>query len=361
MSFDNGSFPLTVFRFYEDIPENILELFSLKSAGKLDDVKAEPQTGWVSGRHLLERRIDEETSIFGNGYLYLNLRNAQRKIPSSLLKAECRMEELAYSKATGNLDIPRKVKKEIKKTIEEKRLAQVIPSISGIPMVLNQGEKVLFLGATSQKQIDLFCAFFMETLKIKLIQINIEQLFFENKKDSRSYKKLNLANNDEEDLFPGRDFLTWLWFFSEEEKGEINIEDFGGFYVTIDGPLCFMADGKGALESVVKKGNPLQSAEAQAALKVGKKLKKAKIIITRNNQIWSSGFDADMFAFSSLSLPEGEEMNANEIFTERMENCKIFILVMKALFSMFLIETDKKTWHEKSKKIVAWAEKRESF
>lgn len=361
MPFESGTFALSVFQIYEDIPENALELFAAKSAGKLDDVKTEPQIGWVSGRHLLERRIEEETAVVGAGYVYLNLRTAQRKIPSSLLKAECKMEELVYSKATGCIDIPRKVKKEIKKSIEEKRLPQMVPQFSGIPMVLDRGNKVLYMGASSQKQIDVFCVHFLDTLKIKLNQLNQDLLFVENKKDVRSYKGMSLVQGEVEEPFPMRDFLTWLWYFSEEEKGEIRVDGHGDFAFTLDGPLCFIADGKGALESVVRKGNPLRSAEALTALKVGKKMKKAKIIIAKDNLIWSAVFDADKFAFSSVSLPEGEEMEAGERFTERMEHVRTFVAIVRALFARFLGEAEKNTWKDKVKKIKAWAESREAF
>ncbi len=361
MPFESGTFTLSVFHIHEDIPDDALELFAAKSAGKLDDVKTEPQIGWVSGRSLLERRIDEETSVIGAGYIYLHLRTAQRKIPSCLLKAECKIEELAYSKATGSVDVPRKVKKEIKKNIEEKRLPQMVPQFSGTPMILDRGNKVLYMGASSQKQIDIFIAFLLDTLKIKPTQLTQETLFIENKKDIRSYRGMVLAQHEDDERFPMRDFLTWLWYFSEDEKGEISVDGHGDFGVMLDGPLCFISDGKGALESVVRKGNPLRGAEALTALKVGKKMKKAKIIMAKDQAIWGAVFDADKFCFSSVSLPEGEEMEAGERFNERMEHLRSFVAVVRALFARFLAETEKNTWKDKVRKIKAWAESRESF
>ena len=361
MPFESGSFTLSVFHIYEDIPGNALELFAARSAGKLDEVKEEPQVGWVSGRQLLDRRIEEETAVVGAGYIYLQLRFAQRKIPASLLKAECGMEEMAYSKASSCVDIPRKVKKEIRKSVMERLLPQMAPQFSGIPMVLDRGSKVLYMGASSQKQIDMFNGFFLETLKIKLTQLNQDLIFVENKMDVCSYKGMTLAQGEGDEMFPMRDFLTWLWYFSEEEKGEIAVDDHGDFAVTLDGPLCFVADGKGALESVVRKGNPLRSAEALTALKVGKKMRKAKIIMAKNNLIWSAVFDADKFSFSSVALPEGEEMEAGERFTERMEHVRDFIAVLRALFAKFLAETEAISWKDKTRKIMAWVESRESF
>ena len=95
MSFEHGPVALTMFALTEPLPENYLELFNQEKAGGLDAVKDEPQLGWVGGHHLLESTIDESTVICG-GMIYLNLCKAERKIPSSWLKAVCRREEQAY-------------------------------------------------------------------------------------------------------------------------------------------------------------------------------------------------------------------------------------------------------------------------
>lgn len=361
MPIDRGTFSLTIFKLTQDIPENAFELFDSLKAGKLDDVKDEQQIGWVSGRHLLERRIDDETAVLG-GHIYLNLRTAQRKIPSALLKAESKMEELAYIKATGNPDIPKKVKREIKEDIVEKRLQQMVPSISGIPFVVDQTDNTVYLSATSGRQIDTFLALFNDTLKVAPVQITVEEIMIEKKFDPRNYNGMPLLDSGVDDEYsPGRDFLTWIWYYSEEEKGIIENPEYGRFAVALDGPLSFISDGKGALESVVRKGNPLNSAEARAALNVGKKLKKAKIIICRENEIWSAGIDADSFAFSAVSLPEGEEMDYASRFAERINNLHIFKTILTDLVSTFIDQVKSEDWKEKLEKIRKWIQARESL
>ncbi|MCF7791413.1 MAG: recombination-associated protein RdgC [Victivallales bacterium] len=361
MPFERGTFSLTIFKLTKDLPDDALERFNSMVAGKLDDVKDEQQIGWVSGRHLLERRIDDETAFLG-GHIYLNLRTAQRKVPSALLNAEAKMEELAYIKSTGKSDVPRKVRREIKDDIIEKRLPQMVPSISGIPVVIDQTDNTVYLGATSVSQIDTFLACFNDSVDIAPIQVTAEEIMIEEKFDPRSYVGISLAdNNNDEDYSPGRDFLTWLWYFSEEENGTIEVSDYGRFAIGIDGPLSFIADGKGALESVVRKGNPLKSAEARAALSVGKKLKKAKLIICREKETWNTGFDADSFTFSSVGLPEGEEMDLASRFAERINNLHIFKTVFRALFVKFLYDLKEDKREEKVEKIKKWITARETY
>lgn len=349
MPFDHGSFSMSIFSLKKDLPDNALELFEENKAGKLDDVTDEPQIGWVSGRHLLENRIDEETAFLG-GHLFLNLRIAERKVPGTLLKAEARMEELAHIKETGKSYVPKKVKKEIKENILEKRLPQMVPSLSGIPVIIDQTDNTIYVGATSNKQIDTFLASFNETIPDTIpVQITAEELMEQEKLNFRNYDGISLSstnNESKEDTysFPGRDFLTWLWFFSEEETGSITSDNFGEFAVMLDGPLSFISSGEGAHETVVKRGNPLNSVEAQASLDVGKKLKKAKIILTREKETWSTNFDADNFTFSSVNLPEGEEMDYASRFAERVNNIhilkEVFMLLYKKFLNNFSYEQD---------------------
>jgi hypothetical protein len=108
----------------------------------------------------------------------------------------------------------------------------------------------------------------------------------------------------------------------------------------IEGPLVLVSsdEGAGAGESVIRKGLPTQSAEAKAALMVGKKLKRAKLILARNaGEEWSVTVDAD-FVFRGLKMPEGEAMDPEGIFEERMTNLFIFQTMFFNLYKRFLDE-----------------------
>ena len=112
MPFDRGSFTFAMFEIPGDLPEDFLELFASKKAGPLDAVTAEPQLGWVTGRHLLDTVIDEASAGIGGCY-YLTLRQAVRKMPASLLNAICKREEQAYMRANNLEYVSSKVKKQI--------------------------------------------------------------------------------------------------------------------------------------------------------------------------------------------------------------------------------------------------------
>ena len=100
MPFESGSVSFRMMELPRAIPKNFAEKFAAHRAGPLDAVGAGEQRGWVTGRHLLDSKITEDSAMHA-GWVRLALRQAERKVPAALLKAECRMEELATMAAEG--------------------------------------------------------------------------------------------------------------------------------------------------------------------------------------------------------------------------------------------------------------------
>lgn len=338
MPFDRGNISFSMFEIPEELPENIIDLFAAHKAGTLDSVNEEPQVGWVTGHHLLDTNIDMESAQMGGCY-FLTLRQAVRKMPSVLLDAICKREEAAYLKANNLERISGKIRRQIKEEAIERHIQKMPPALSGISLVLEPHSRLLFVSATSQSQIDMFVENFFQTVKIEPIQLTPGKILFsEFQVSTNAFPELEIGEQrSAAEPSIGRDFLTYLWYYGET-IGKVNHPEYGEFDILIEPPLVFMGDGddRGAGEMVLKKGgSPLRSAEAKAAVAVGKKLRKVKLSLTRLNQVWTGTFDADMFSFSGFKLPEGEEMNQFEIFAERIENLKIFREGFIAYFKMF--------------------------
>lgn len=363
MPFDRGSFAFTMFDVPEELPENFLALFAAKKAGALDSVTAEPQFGWVTGHHLLDTTIDEASAQLGGSY-YLTLRQAVRKMPASLLNAVCKREEQAYMRANNLEYVSSKVKKQIREEAIEKHILKMPPALSGIPMVYEPHERLLYVGASSRTQLDLFIDMFYQTTKVEPVQLTpgtlLERLF---QTTEASFPVLTIGGRPDSEPMTGRDFLMWLWFYSET-TGKLEHPQYGEFDLLIEAPLVFVGEGdaQGAAETTIKKGDcPLRSAEAKASMAVGKKLKKAKLTLTRANQIWSGTFDADQFAFSSFKLPEGESMSDDEIFAERVLNLSIFREAISSYFRKFADLMLGMEFPQFEKEIREWAKQRDAI
>ena len=364
MPFDRGTISFTIFSMPEKLPENYIELFYGRRAGKLDDIGEDPQIGWVTGRHLLESNITEDTAICG-GHIYLNMRKAERKIPNSLLNAICKREELVWMAANESPKVPAKVKKEIREEMVEKHLMKMPPHITGVPFVIDTSAKLLYLGTGSQAQIDDFIAFFKQTINVEPHQMTVEEMMLRHyNTDCSTLPKLKLSHDAQEDeVVPARDFLTWLWYFSETTGGKLQSDKYGDFELMLEGPLtlAFFMEGQGATETTVKKGLPQKSAEAKVALAVGKKLRKSKLTIARGEDIWTGTFDADKCSFSSLRLPDGQEMDEYSRFDERIQNLYIFQDVFQEYFKAYVDFVTANDWESKENDIITWASERDSF
>lgn len=365
MPFESGSTALMICRLSDKMPEDFLERLAKYSAGKLDDVKDEPTLGWVSGRHLLENEINDTTSICG-GHLYVNLRKAERKIPSQLLKAICRREELAYMQANNMITVPRSEKKRIKEDAVERNLMKMPPSISATSLIVDTALNVMYVGSASLSGFDTVAAEFARAIEVEPVPISVKELMIHLFRASDTdLPDLSFNGRKEGEAVPGRDFLTWLWYHAETNEGRITIGDLGDFHLIIEGPLTFAFasdEARGATESVLKKGCPQISAEAKAALAVGKKLKKAKILLAHGDaEKWTFTFDADTFAMTGLNLPEGEEMELNARFEERVNFLHTLHLAMEEYFKLFARTLMSENRAELEKDIRKWAEERESL
>ncbi len=362
-----GSFALTFCNLSAPLPEDYLARLNQGAAGKLDNVKDEPEIAWVSGRHLLETEIDENTSILG-GHLHINLRKAERKIPSSLLSAICRRDELAYMLANQTAIVPRQMKKQIKEEAIEKNLMKMPPTISATTVAVNRAFNEMYAATGSQSVLDTIVSGFIKDLDVEPIPMTINEMMIRFYKEEANALpniifggKTNAAGMDPT---PGRDFLTWLWYISEVDGGALDLGEWGSFQLGIEGPLVFgfsSGEAQGAEESVVKKGCPQLSAEAKAALAVGKKLKRAKILLVRDQEIWTFTFDADKFTFSGVNLPEGEENEPHSLFEERAMFLHIMKLAVEGYFKKFVDTVTGADRAEFERDVRKWASERESY
>ena len=363
MPFDRGSLTFAMFELPEALPENVMDLFNANKAGTLDSVTGDPQIGWVTGRGLLDTDLGG-VGVHAGGCLWLRLRQAVRKIPSSLLNALCRREEQAVLRAEGKEYLSRKQIREIKEDMIEKHLNKMPPTLSGIPVVIDPRSQLLYTGAVSNSQIDLFVEQFYRVAQMEPLQLTpaliLEREF---KVLPVDFPQLSIDGRSGGEPAIGRDFLMYLWYFGET-VGKLQHPEYGEFDLMIEGPLVFAGedDDRGSAETTVKKGgSPLRSAEAKAAINVGKKLKKAKLTITRLNQIWSGTFDADRFVFSGFKLPEGEEMNDDEIFAERIENLGIFREALIGYFKAFASAMLGSEFEKTEKAVRDWAKSRDAI
>lgn len=362
MSFESGSIKFRMFYLSQSMPEDYIERFQDKAAPALDALRDESIHGWVTGRHQLDRDITRESAHIG-GYLRMTLMRAERKVPEALLRAECRMEELARMKAEGRDEIDRRTRSEIRKEIRDRLQPAAQPQIKGMTLVWNPGKDVLYAEAVSDKQLDALEATWRETMGFALIPAAPHYAAMSRQKiDVRDIKPTSFSPDCDDDLAGesiGQDFLTWLWFVSEARGGIISLKA-GQFGLMIEGPLLFSSEGQGAHEVALRRGTPEISAEAKIALLSGKKLYVSHLVMARGNETWAATIDVDRFAFRGLRLPGGKKLDPVSRFQERMTYLETFTESFLELYDLFLKErTDLDTWSTTQKQIHQWVTERQ--
>ncbi len=334
MAFESGSLSIRLFYVPGALPDNVHERFADAVLGSMDHLLDEELCGWVGPRHLLDREITEATA-WPAGYLRLTLCQAQRKIPTSLLRAECQLEQMVWMQAEGRDYVNRKQKSEIKQQVIERLLPQMPPTLKGVDFCYDRSSQMLYASALSEKQLDAFLINFTKVTGVKLVPVDPSAAAWQEAQvRADSWPVWAFAADQWADCAPGREFLMWLWFMSEAKGGEVSLPDGGTFAVLVEGPLLFDQEEQG--EAAIRKGEPMVSAETRAALLSGKKLRRAKVTLARGTEEqWVFTLDADELIIRSLKLPKTEAIDAAGRFQERMDMLDTFRQAFLGLYATF--------------------------
>ena len=364
MSFESGSASFRMLYVPRALPRDAAERFAAHAAPPLESLGDGGLTGWVGHRHLLDRKITEDNARLG-GHLRLNLMKAERKIPESLLRAECRMEELAQMAAQGVERLKQSERTAIRRQVLDRLLPVMPPTLKGIPFLHDAEANLVYAGALSDAQLDAFQVYWARTFGFALIPLGPETAAAARRQVRvREWAGVSFSPEVEDDEAvprPGPEFFTWLWYVAEARGGMMKLGEAGDFAIAIEGPLLFAAEGGGAHEIVIRKGEPLLGAETKAALLSGKKLRRARLMLVRGEHSWAGTLDAETFVLRGLKLPEGEKLDAISRFQERVILLGIFRDAFLTLYDRFVDErVNAKTWTATLKDMHAWVRGRKT-
>jgi len=363
MALESGSVGCRLFYLPLPLPPNPVERFANHAAPPIDTLGTGEIHGWVTGRHLLDRHITEDTATLA-GYLRLTLMRAERKIPPALLRAECKLEELAEMQSRGVAFLKRNEKSDIKKAVVDRLLPKMPPTLTGIDMVCDRQGDWLYATATSESQVEALTLQLRMATGCDLIPLMGATIAARRRKiDVRDLPPSSFSpelNDEEAGNHSGHEFLTWLWFFAEARGGIAELE-VGQVAVAVEGPLTFVFEGSGAHETSLRKGTPEVSAEAKSALLAGKKLRRAKLTFACHEQTWELNLDADEFVLRGVKLPKGDNLDPISRFQMRVLTLNTLQAMLEQLFLRYLDErTDLKTWSATQTDIHKWVSQRQA-
>jgi len=138
--------------------------------------------------------------------------------------------------------------------------------------------------------------------------------------------------------FLGEEFLTWLWFRWETDGGEFTTTGGRVVGVALDDLLTFAAPSDDETEQTLRHGLPTRTAEARTALRQGRRLRKARLIIAEGARQWTATLDATTMVLTGVRLPEdAEETESDQDRTaDRAANWLLLHEIVRLLYGQFL-------------------------
>lgn len=177
---------------------------------------------------------------------------------------------------------------------------------------------------------------------------------------------MDLVDLIEEKRFLGQEFLTWLWFKSEERGGTIFLPEAGEDIQLIFEKHMLLEYGEAEnREKLICRGLMTELQEARTGLAMGKKLEQARMLLTRGEYEWNLSFKATLMEFRNVKPPktmgtaeEGSDPEAVEgRLLEHISLHEMAVRTMDQLFGMFLALRVGPGWAEELRRIQTWVRK----
>lgn len=149
---------------------------------------------------------------------------------------------------------------------------------------------------------------------------------------------MDVLKNLEEKAFWGHEFLTWLWFRSEESGGSLEVEGVGPVSLWIEDRMVLGSLETESKQNILKDGDVSRSGEAAAALKVGKKLQEARFALVREDREYRFVLRGDSFDLLGVQMPrvsseEGDDWHGTALV--RLGLIRECLSAVDALFEEF--------------------------
>ena len=115
---------------------------------------------------------------------------------------------------------------------------------------------------------------------------------------------MDLVDIISEKKFLGQEFLTWLWYKSEERGGAILLPGTGDIQLVFEKHMLLESGEGESLEKLTCNGLQTELQEARTGLLMGKKLERARVYLAKGDYEWRFSLSATLFEFRNVSLPK---------------------------------------------------------
>lgn len=346
-----GSVTFSRYRIIGALPDHFPEFFNerirrdaFETVWRVSDEKA---AGWTS----VENGIDTDfpyASYAQGRYMLFSLRIDRKSVAPALLRLRILEAERKQRAESGQKKLYREQREAIRESVRLELLGKTLPVPSFHEICWSVPDNVLTFCCLADKVVGELQELFRESFSLGLAP----------------YAPWDSAGADTnprgaaagpgshapssaplppgiDPLTIGREFLTWLWFKSEERSGMIRIPGGDESEVLFVRRLVLEAGEGEYAETIVCQGLHADLKEGKEALRQGKKISAARLRMAYDKAEWEFTFKADRFHFQSMKLPsvaesEGEEADREGQVLERIYLIEKAAGMMDQLFQSFM-------------------------
>ncbi len=177
---------------------------------------------------------------------------------------------------------------------------------------------------------------------------------------------MDLVDLIAEKKFLGQEFLTWLWYKSEERGGTVELGGRGDIQLVFEKHMLLEAGEGEAHEKLICRGLQAELKEARTGLLMGKKIEQARIHMVQGEYEWHLTLSATLMEFRNVKPPKtmsaaDEELDA-EAAVEGMVLDKLGMVqeavnTVNELYRMFLKKRIGAGWQDELQSIRNWVAK----
>ncbi len=367
-----GSLTFSRYRVKGELPAEFRPFFDRqikKYAFRDLTASAEEQAfGWTCLENPLDTAFEGGRYCAGD-FFYFSLRLDRKSVPPALLRLKCLEEERKSLKDSGRTRLFSEQAREIKERVFLHLLTKAHPVPSFYDVCWSVPGGWLLVGSHADRVFEIFEDLFKITFNARLtacLPWDPEHL------DRKTAAALTVlgggsflepARGSAEKTDPAllaREFMTWLWFKSEERDGTVSLPGQVDVRLTFEKRVV-LESGEGEYsETVSCQGLHADLREGKAAIREGKKVREARLRLERDSDRWEFTLKADRFQFQSMKLPQtgglDEEGVENEGgILERIGLVETGLRTMDDLFAFFLKRRLSSQWAaEEIPRVKAW-------
>jgi recombination associated protein RdgC len=349
-----GSFTFARFHVDGQLPQAFLNFVNSRikanSFRNVPKSTEEKRLGWVSLTDILDTDFENSNYALGD-YLIFSLRIDRKLIPPKLMKIKLMEEERRFLVQSGK----NRINKQMASGIKDKVKLELLTKLDAIPSFYDVcwavGKNTIYFSSLADKVTDDFVDLFKKTFSLNLRRFSPQENNLITK-ESESTKAVSLI---------GREFLTWLWFKSEERNGRITSPNGEEVELHFLKRIALEAGEGEYSQGVVCHGIHAELKEGKEAIRQGKKVKEAGIKLIHNQNEWEFTFKADSFHFQSLKMPSTDWQETQEDpsgnLLERIYLIENAVKTIDSLYESFLRIRYSPQWEGKETKLLTkWLE-----